>query len=63
MKKFLTLVALTGLLSLNSCNTTIGFGRDLRQLGTGMENKAHGRTFSGEAQQQDDGSGGNLPAY
>lgn len=60
MKKFLSLVALGGLLSLTSCNTAIGFGRDLRQLGTGMENKAHGRTFSGGEAQSD---GGNLPAY
>ena len=32
--------------------------RDLRLLGTGMENKAHGRTWDGGEQQQD-----NLPTY
>jgi predicted small secreted protein len=47
-----------------SCNTAIGFSRDLRSLGTGMENKAHGRTWQG-----DGGVGGvpapnpNAPAY
>ena len=39
----LTVVAVATLLS--SCNTVIGFGRDLRMMGDGMEksaNKAHG---------------------
>jgi len=32
---------------LSSCNTAIGFSRDLRSLGTGIENKAQGRTWQG----------------
>ena len=59
MKKLLDLLALGAAVSLSSCNTAIGFGRDLRLLGTGMENKAHGRTWDGGEQQQQD----NLPTY
>ena len=44
---------------LGSCNTTIGLGRDLRQLGSGLENKAHGKTFDGS----DPTSQDNLPTY
>lgn len=58
MKKLLTFLVLLGLASLSSCNTAIGFGRDLRLLGTGMENKAHGRTWDGGEQQQE-----SLPTY
>jgi predicted small secreted protein len=61
MKKLLLLAALVAVSSLTSCNTAIGMGRDFRQLGIGMENKAHGRTWDGgqpEQQQQD-----NLPTY
>ncbi|QJE96515.1 hypothetical protein [Luteolibacter luteus] len=57
MKKLLALLALGAAISLSSCNTAIGFGRDLRLLGTGMENKAHGREWNGN-QQQD-----SLPTY
>ena len=50
MKSLLLLtVALTGLV-LSSCNTAIGFGRDLRLLGESMETKA--RTSGGSADQQ-----------
>lgn len=50
MKSLLLLAtALTGLV-LSSCNTAIGFGRDLRLLGEGMETKA--RTGGGSADQQ-----------
>jgi predicted small secreted protein len=59
MKKLLALLALGAAVTLSSCNTAIGFGRDLRLLGTGMENKAHGRTWDGGQQQQQD----NLPTY
>ncbi len=59
MKKLLALLALGAAVFLTSCNTAIGFGRDLRLLGTGMENKAHGRTWDGQQQQQQD----NLPTY
>ena len=59
MKKLLALLALGAAVLLSSCNTAIGFGRDLRLLGTGMENKAHGRSWEGGQQQQQD----NLPTY
>jgi predicted small secreted protein len=50
MKSLLLLAtALIGLV-LTSCNTAIGFGRDLRLLGEGMESKA--RTGGGSAEQQ-----------
>jgi len=58
MKKLYAFAALAVVVTLSSCNTAIGFGRDLRLLGTGMENKAHGRTWDGQEQQQD-----NLPTY
>ena len=41
----LALVGTAGLVS--SCNTAIGFGRDIRQLGQGMENTAYGKKFDG----------------
>jgi len=50
---FLLATALTGLV-LSSCNTAIGFGRDLRLLGEGMETKA--RTSGGNADQQQSGA-------
>jgi predicted small secreted protein len=56
MKKLLALLAVITVTSLTSCNTAIGFGRDMRQLGTMMENKAHGRPAN--ASEQD-----NLPTY
>lgn len=58
MNKLLALLALGAAVSLSSCNTAIGFGRDLRLLGTGMENKAHGRDWNGQQSQSE-----NLPAY
>lgn len=58
MKKLFAFLALAALVSLSSCNTAIGFGRDMRQLGTGLENKAHGRTWDGGDQQQE-----SLPTY
>lgn len=51
MKTLLLLAAaLTGL-ALSSCNTAIGFGRDLRLLGEGMESKAR-TSGAGSADQQ-----------
>jgi predicted small secreted protein len=58
MKKLYAFAALAVVVTLSSCNTAIGFGRDLRLLGTGMENKAHGRTWGGEEQAQE-----SLPTY
>lgn len=47
------------ILCLGSCNTIIGMGRDIKQLGDGMENTAHGRKWDGsEATPQE-----NLPTY
>ena len=60
MKLLFALVSFACGAILVSCNTAIGFSRDLRQLGTGLENKAHGRTWDGQEQYQD---GGNVPAY
>ncbi len=59
MKKLSAFLALATVVSLSSCNTAIGFGRDMRQLGTGLENKAHGRTWDGGDQQQQE----SLPTY
>ena len=48
MKKICTaLLLLVSLLSLSSCNTFIGVGRDIEKLGEGMQNKAEGKTWSG----------------
>jgi predicted small secreted protein len=48
MKKICTALLLLGsLLSLSSCNTFIGVGRDIEKLGEGMQNKADGKTWSG----------------
>lgn len=41
-------IALFALVSLSSCNTFIGMGRDMRQLGEMMEHKAHGRDAAPE---------------
>jgi predicted small secreted protein len=53
---FLLAAAVWTVAGISSCNTAIGLGRDLRILGTGMENKAHGRTFN------DGSGGGSVPA-
>ncbi len=59
-RKPLALLALGAALSLSSCNTTIGVGRDLKLLGTGIANKMQGKTWEGQQQydQQE-----NLPVY
>jgi predicted small secreted protein len=57
--KRITLVLAAAVLTaagFSSCNTTIGLSRDLRSLGTGLENKAQGRTWRG------DESAGLVPA-
>lgn len=41
------LLLFVSLLSLSSCNTFIGMGRDIERLGEGMQNKADGKTWSG----------------
>lgn len=51
---------LLAILSLGSCNTMIGVGRDFRQLGEGMENKANGRSFSGSDPAPEEE---NIPTY
>lgn len=53
-------LAIVAVFALGSCNTTIGLGRDLRQLGSGLENKAHGKSFDGSESQGDQD---NLPTY
>ncbi|MGB2402291.1 MAG: hypothetical protein ACPIA7_02650 [Akkermansiaceae bacterium] len=48
MKIFCSLMFISvSLFSLSSCNTFIGFGRDIERLGEGMQNKADGKTWSG----------------
>jgi predicted small secreted protein len=47
-------------LSLGSCNTMIGVGRDFRQLGEGLENKASGRNFDGSEPAPEEES---IPTY
>jgi predicted small secreted protein len=61
MKTLLALISLACVVCLSSCNTAIGFGRDMREVGVGLENKAHGREWNGSGGQ--DQNGGNLPAY
>ncbi|MBB5352532.1 putative small secreted protein [Haloferula luteola] len=52
---FAALVAI----SFSSCNTMIGVGRDFRQLGQGLEYKAHGKNFDGSESTPQD----TLPTY
>ena len=40
MKLILLTIASISVIALNSCNTTVGLGRDLRLLGEGMEKTA-----------------------
>ena len=48
LKSILTLLVFGfAALSLSSCNTYIGATRDLQVLGTGLENKAEGKTWQG----------------
>lgn len=67
MKTLLALISLASVVCLSSCNTAIGFGRDMRLMGTGVENKAHGRDWNGGTSDQygngGGNGGGNLPAY
>lgn len=46
--------------TLASCNTMIGMGRDFRQLGEGIEHKAHGRNFDGGSAEGHDET---VPTY
>ena len=51
MKSILLIAAVAVATLLSSCNTIIGFGRDLRMMGDGMEksaNKAQGSHSSGD---------------
>ncbi|MCH7225398.1 hypothetical protein [Haloferula sp. A504] len=53
-------------MGLNSCNTFIGMGRDIRQMGEGMEHVAHGKRLDGSektgSSQQSSGDEA-LPTY
>lgn len=46
MKFLLTTILLAFVVS--SCNTTIGFARDLRQAGEGLEKAAQGKSGGGD---------------
>ncbi len=49
MKTILTTLSLVVAFSLlNSCNTFIGATRDVQSFGTGLENKAKGKTWEGQ---------------
>ena len=48
MKFSALLLASAAALTLNSCNTFAGLGRDVKSLGTGVENKAYGKTWQGQ---------------
>ena len=61
MKKLLALIALGSAVSLSSCNTTIGFGRDLKLLGTGVGNRIQGKTWDGQPQYESQEE--SLPTY
>ncbi len=50
MRTFTLVILAAGSLALPACNTTIGFSRDIRALGMGMENVAQGRRFDGNYQ-------------
>ena len=52
MKFSALLFASAAALTLNSCNTFVGVGRDVKSLGTGVENKAYGKTWKGEPRAQ-----------
>jgi|TARA_B110000908_G_scaffold172180_1_gene238180 predicted small secreted protein len=48
MKKFFYMIVLAAAAcASSSCNTFIGAGRDIQTLGSGMENKGHGRDWNG----------------
>lgn len=59
MKILMTTGCVLALLFTTSCNTFIGMGRDLRQLGEGMENSAHKSSSSGS----ENSSQGGAPVY
>ena len=52
MKKSALLLISATAITLSSCNTFVGFGRDVKSLGTGMENTAYGKKWSGEERAQ-----------
>lgn len=52
MKFSALLLVSAAVLTLNSCNTFAGIGRDVKSLGNGVENKAYGKTWKGDARSQ-----------
>ncbi|PQJ28433.1 hypothetical protein [Rubritalea profundi] len=52
MKFSALLLASAAALTLNSCNTFVGVGRDFKSLGSGVENTAYGKTWKGEPRTQ-----------
>jgi predicted small secreted protein len=62
MRTFALASLLIASLALVSCNTAIGFGRDLRSLGEGMENSAYGRDWNGQ-QKAPSGQNSQQPVY
>jgi len=62
MRTFALASLLIATLALASCNTAIGFSRDVRSLGEGMENTAYGRDWKGQPTGQQSGQN-SQPAY
>lgn len=52
----LVFALLAAVVFLNSCNTTIGLGRDLRILGEGMEKSSVNRQQGGQTAEPDYGA-------
>jgi predicted small secreted protein len=42
VSRLIVFLLLAGAVALSGCNTVSGAGRDIRSLGQGMENAAHG---------------------
>jgi predicted small secreted protein len=64
MKSVLLIAAIAAAAALSSCNTFIGLGRDLKQLGGGMENTADKATgWSGGAGGAGGGDTSGVPIY
>jgi len=47
-KSFYLIVLVAAACASSSCNTFIGAGRDIQTLGSGMQNKGHGKDWNGQ---------------
>lgn len=62
MKFSVLIIASAAAITLSSCNTFVGIGRDFKSLGSGVENKAYGKTWKGEPRAQNSQPQGQQPA-